>query len=168
MSRARISLDLGPLPRGSILKPGHNKTASLLEVLRSLAVKNQREQPRVFYSLREVAKRFKMPVSTVTKVYHDMEQEGLLSRVRSSKTILNGLRHNRRVSVRGLVGLPVLTAHFIAIQEYRTFFISIRRELWSRGFATTMVFFRTHEAVDGTLSDQLKSLEVDTAMWLTP
>lgn len=168
MSRARISPDLGPLPSGSALKAGHNETASLLEVLRSLAVKNQREQPRVFYSLREVAKRFKVPISTVAKVYHDMEQEGLLSRMRSSKTILNGLRHNRRMSVRGLIGLPVLTTHFITIQEYRTFFISIRRELWSRGFATTMVFFRTHEAVDGTLSDQLKSLEVDTVVWLQP
>ena len=102
MPRARISPDLGPLPSGSALKAGHNETASLLEVLRSLAVKNQREQPRVFYSLREVARRFKVPVSTVAKVYHDMEQEGLLSRMRSSKTILNGLRHSRRMSVRGV------------------------------------------------------------------
>ena len=67
-----------------------------------------------------------------------------------------------------MIGLPVLTTHFITIQEYRTFFFSIRRELWLRGFATTMVFFRTHEAVDGTLSDQLKSLEVDTVVWLQP
>src|ERR1700719_1800971 len=168
MSRARISLDLGPLPRGSILKPGHNKTASLLEVLRSLAVRNQREQPRVFYSLREVAKRFKVPVSTAAKAYHEMEQEGLLSRVRSSKTVLNGLRDNRQLSVRGFVGLPALISHFIAIQDYRTFLLCMRRELWLRGFATTMLFFRHVEAADGRLSDQLKSLEVDTVIWLQP
>jgi len=168
MSRARISPDLGPLPRGSALKAGHNKTASLLEVLRSLAVKNQREQPRVFYSLREVARRFKVPVSTVAKVYHDMEQEGLLSRVRSSKTVLNGLRDNRQLSVRGFVGLPALISHFIAIQDYRTFLLCMRRELWLRGFATTMLFFRHVEAADGRLSDQLKSLEVDTVIWLQP
>ena len=168
MSRARISPDLGPLPRGSALKAGHNKTASLLEVLRSLAVRNQREQPRVFYSLREVANRFKVPVSTVATAYHDMEQEGLLSRVRSSKTILNGLRNSRRLSVRAFVGLPTLISHFIAIQDYRTFFLCIRRELWLRGFATTMVFFRHDEAADGRLSDQLKSYEVDTVIWFQP
>jgi hypothetical protein len=59
-------------------------------------------------------------------------------------------------------------SHFIAIQDYRTFLICMRRELWSRGFATTMFFFRHNEAVDGTLSEQLKSYEVDSVIWLQP
>ena len=168
MSQPRISPDLGPLPPGSALKAGHNKTTGLLEVLRPLAVKNQREQPRVFYSLREVAKRFNVPVSTVSNVYHEMEQEGLLSRVRSSKTVLNGLRHNRRLSVRAFVGLPTLISHFVAIQDYRTFLLCMRRELWLRGFATTMFFFRQDEVADGRLSEQLKSYEVDTVIWFQP
>jgi DNA-binding transcriptional regulator YhcF (GntR family) len=117
-----------------------DKADGLRQALRSVAIKNQREQPRVFYSLREVAKRFRVPVSTVAKIYHDMVQDGLLSRVRGSRTVLNGLRNNRRLSVRGFVGLPALISNFVAIQEYRTFFISLRRELWSRGFATTMFF----------------------------
>src|SRR5690349_19085993 len=94
MPRARISADLGPLPRGSTLS-GYNRTENLRQLLRSLALKNQREQPRVFYSLREVATKLRVPISAVAKIYREMEQEGLLSRVRSSKTILNGLRHNR-------------------------------------------------------------------------
>jgi hypothetical protein len=97
-----------------------------------------------------------------------MEEEGLLSRVRGSKTVLNSLRNNRQLSVRGFVGLPALMSHFIAIQDYRTFLICMRRELWSRGFATTMFFFRHNEAVDGTLSEQLKSYEVDSVIWLQP
>jgi len=131
-------------------------------------MKNQREQPRVFYSLREVAKRFRVPVSTVAKIYHDLEEEGLLSRVRSSKTILNGLRHNRNLSIRGFVGLPVLTSHFITMPEYRAFFICIRRELWLRGFAATMFFFQPDEAADRRLSDELKSFGIDTVIWLQP
>jgi DNA-binding transcriptional regulator YhcF (GntR family) len=139
--QTRISRDLGPLPRGPALKGRYDKADGLCQALRSLAIKNQREQPRVFYSLREVAKRFRVPVSTVAKIYHDMEQDGLLSRMRGSRTVLNDLRNNRRLSVRGFVGLPALISNFVAIQEYRTFFISLRRELWSRGFATTMFFF---------------------------
>jgi hypothetical protein len=168
MFQTRISRDLGPLPSRSALKATHQKADSLLEILRSLAIKNQREQPRVFYSLREVARQFRVPVSTVAKIYHDMEQEGLLSRVRGSRTVLNGLRNNRQLSVRGFVGLPALMSHFIAIQDYRTFLICIRRELWLRGFATTMFFFRHDEAANGTLSDQLKSYDVDTVIWLQP
>src|ERR1700736_3289296 len=168
MPRTKILRDLEPLPRGSAMRGTRHKTDALLKILRSLAIRNQREQPRVFYSLREVAKQFRVPVSTVAKIYRDMEQEGLLSRVRGSKTILNGLRYNRRLSVRAFVGLPALLSNFITIQDYRTFFICIRRELWLRGFATTMVFFRHVEAADGRLSDQLKSLEVDTVIWLQP
>jgi hypothetical protein len=168
MFQTRISRDLGPLPSRSALQATHQKADSLLEILRSLAIKNQREQPRVFYSLREVAKQFRVPISTVARIYHDMEQEGLLNRVRGSRTVLNGLRNNRQLSVRGFVGLPALMSHFIAIQDYRTFLICMRRELWLRGFATTMFFFRHDEAANGMLSDQLKSYDVDTVIWLQP
>lgn len=168
MSQPRISPDLGRLPSGSTLKETEHKTENLRQLLRSLAIKNQREQPRVFYSLREVASRFKLPVSTVAKIYREMEQEGLLSRVRGSKTVLNGLRNSRRLSVRGLVGLPALISHFITIQEYRTFFLWMRRELWLRGFATTTFFMRPDEEADGTLSNQARSHEVDMIIWLQP
>ena len=156
------------MPRVSNLKDTEHKIQNLRQLLRSLAIKNQREQPRVFYSLREVATRFKVPISTVAKIYREMEWEGLLSRVRGSKTVLNGLRKSRRLSVRGLVGLPALISHFITIHEYRTFFIWMRRELWLRGFATTTFFLRPNEEADGTLTDQSKNYEVDMVIWLQP
>jgi hypothetical protein len=168
MPQSRISPDLGPLPRAVVLKDAQPRTENLRQLLRSLAIKNQREQPRVFYSLREVANQLKVPVSIVAKIYREMEQEGLLTRVRGSKTVLNGLRNSRRLSVRGLVGLPALISHFITIQEYRTFFIWMRRELWLRGFATTTFFLRPDEEADRTLSDQSKSYEVDMIIWLQP
>jgi hypothetical protein len=97
-----------------------------------------------------------------------MEHEGLLSRVRGSKTILNGLRHNRKLSVRGFVGLPILFSRFTTMPEYRMFFICIQRELWLRGFAASMFFSGPSEIADGTLVEQLKSYEVDTVIWLQP
>jgi len=145
-----------------------HKTDGLLRIIRSLALKKQRNQSRVFYSVREIAKQFRVPVSTVAKIYRDMEQDGLLSRVRGSKTILNGLHHHRRLNVRAFVGLPAVLSNFITIQDYRAFFTCIRRELWLRGFATTTVFFQPDEVIDGTLSDRLKAFEVDTVIWLSP
>ncbi len=168
MPQSRISPDLGRLPRVSAFKDAKHKTDNLRQLLRSLAIKNQREQPRVFYSLREVAEQFKVPVSTVARIYREMEEEGLLSRVRGSKTVLNGLRNSRRLSVRGFVGLPALISHFIAIQDYRVFLTSIQNELWLRGFAATMFFIRDNEIADGRLRDRLKGYEVDTVIWLQP
>jgi DNA-binding Lrp family transcriptional regulator len=167
MPRTKISRDLGPLPRRGP-RMANQKATNLLRIIRSLALKNQRNQSRVFYSVREVAKQFRVPLSTVAKIYRDMEQDGLLSRVRGSRTILNGLRHHRRLSVRAFVGLPAVLSNFITIQDYRTFFTCIRHELWLRGFATMTVFFRPDEVADGTLSERLKSFEVDTVIWLSP
>ncbi len=109
-----------------------------------------------------------MPVSTVAKTYHDLEREGLLTRMRGSKTVLNGLRHNRRLSVRAFVALPALFSHYIGLQEYRAFFIGLERELWLRGFAATTVLFRPDEEADGTLLERLKSYGVDAVIWLQP
>src|SRR5947209_17167594 len=139
MSRSRISPDLGRLPSVAGLNKAERRPDDLRQLLRSLAIKNQREQPRIFYSLREVASKFNVPVSTVSRVYREMEQEGLLSRVRGSKTLLNGLRNSRRLSVRGFVALPALISHFIAIQDYRTCLTCMTRQLWLRRSASTVL-----------------------------
>ncbi len=166
MARTRVSRDLGPLPARSALRTAY-KSKTVRQILHSLAIKNQTEQSRIFYSLREVAARFKVPVSAVAKIYRDMESEGLLSRVRGSKTILNGMRYSRR-PVRAVVGLPAVFSNFIAIPEYRNFFTSIQRELWLRGFATTTVLFQPEEVEDGSLSERLKNYEIDSVIWLQP
>lgn len=168
MPRKKISRTLGPLPSARGLGDAQNKTERLIEILRAVAVKNQREQPRTFYSVREIAKQFRVPLSTVSRAYRHLEQEGLLSRVRGSKTILQGLHFDRQLSVRAFVGLPASLSGFVTIQDYRTFFIRIRRELRLRGFATAMAFFEKEEARTGALSKRLKTYEVDTVLWYQP
>ena len=168
MPRTRISRDLGPLPRDSVLSGAHGKTDSLLQILRALAIKNQREQPRVFYSLREVARKYKLPVSTVSETYRVLEKEGLLTRMRGSKTVLSGLRYNRRLSIRAFVGLAALVPNYVALPEYRGFFVTLRQELWLRGFAATTVFFHPDESASEKLSARLKALGVDTVIWFHP
>lgn len=168
MPRTKISRDLGPLPQRSIRKSAHQKSENLFQVLRSLALKHQREHPRVFYSLREVADQFSVPVSSVSKVYCDLEREGLLSRVRGSKTFLQGRRYNRRLSVRAIVGLPILFSNFISSPDYRAFYNSVQSELWLRGFAPTALFCRPTEITDGSLIERANSYGSDIIIWLSP
>lgn len=165
MARKKVSRALAPLPQGRALGAAEHKTERLVEILRSVAVKNQQEQPRAFYSVRDVAAHFDIPVSTVSRVYRYLEQEGLLNRVRGSKTILQGLHFDRHLRVRAFVGLPASLSAFVTLQDYRTFFIKIRRELRLRGFATAMAFFERDEARTDALSQRLKTYEVDTVIW---
>jgi DNA-binding transcriptional regulator YhcF (GntR family) len=168
MARKKVTRALAPLPNRRALEKAHHKTEALIDVLRDVAVKNQQEQPRAFHSVREVAAHFRVPVSTVSKVYRTLEQEGLLSRVRGSKTLLQGLHFDRQLKVRAFVGFPASVSRFITLQDYRSFFIRIRRELRLRGFAAATAFFEPGEAGTDTLAKRFKAYEVDTVIWFEP
>jgi hypothetical protein len=168
MARKKVPRTLSPLPTRRRLERAEHKTESLVEILRESAVKNQRDQPHAFYSMRDVSAHFAVPFSTVSRVYHRLEQEGLLTSVRGAKTLLQGLHFDRHQGVRAFVGLPASLSAFITIQPYRTFFIRIRRELRLRGFATGMIFHEKEEARSAALSERLKAYEVDTVLWFQP
>src|SRR5437588_11087987 len=114
MARKKVSRTLAPLPTKRVLHDAHHKTERLIEILREVALKNQQDQPRTFYSVRDVARQFKVPISTVSRAYRHLEQEGLLNRVRGSKTILQGLHFDRNLSVRAFVALPV--SHLVSVR----------------------------------------------------
>ncbi len=168
MARKKVTRALAALPSRRALEKAHHKTETLTDILREVAVRNQHDQPRTFYAVREVASHFRVPVSTVSKTYKQLEQEGLLSRVRGSKTILQGLHFDRQLKVRAFVGFPASLSAFVTLQDYRTFFIRIRRELRLRGFAAATAFFEPAEAASDVLSQRLKAYEVDTVIWFQP
>jgi hypothetical protein len=168
MGRKTVSRSLAQLPPASSLTDRGHRTDRLLEILRSVALKNQKEQSQTFYSVRDVAARFRVPLSSVSQIYRHLEKEGLLSRVRSSKTVLQGLDYDRRLSVRAFVGLPALFSAFMTIQDYRMFFIRIRRKLRLRRFASAMLFFDQKPIEMRAMSERLKTYEVDTVIWFQP
>src|SRR5437588_963706 len=168
MARKKVPRTLTRLPDRRRLEQAHHKTEELTAILREAAQKNRRAQPRAFYSMREVSAHFRVPFAVVSRVYDRLEQEGLLTAVRGSKTLLQGQQFDRQLSVRAFVGLPASLSSFVTVQGYRTFFIKIRRELRLRGFATGMVFYDREEARSQTLSRRLKAYEVDTVLWFQP
>jgi DNA-binding transcriptional ArsR family regulator len=168
MARKIVSRALAPLPDPRSLAATQHKSDALTEILRHVAVKTQQEQPRTFYSVREIALQFGVPVSTVSRVYRRLEEEGLLSTVRGSKTMLQGLHFDRQLSVRAFIGLPASLSSFLTIQDYRMFFIRIRRELRLRGFATAMLFHEGGEEERPAFSARLKAYQVDTVLWFEP
>src|SRR5262245_31068768 len=60
---------LPPLPTRLTLKAKERKGTQLLEILRGIAIANQHEGPQVFYPIREIARHFTVPLSTVSRVY---------------------------------------------------------------------------------------------------
>jgi hypothetical protein len=168
MARKKVTRSLPELPHPPRFAARDHKTDQILSILRSVAVETQINSPQPFYSIRDVAAHFHVPQSTVGQIYRRLEQEGLLSRVRGSKTILQGLNFDRRLQVRAFVGLPASLSAFITLQDYRMFFIRVRRELRVRGFATAMLLFEGDEVGTPAFAERLKAYEVDTVLWFEP
>jgi hypothetical protein len=168
MARKKIVRGLPPLPKRLTFKAKQHKGAQLVEILRGIALPNQQEEPQVFYPIREIARRFAVPVSTVSRIYHQLEEEGILVSIRGSKTLLQGLSGGRHLSVLGFVGMPALTSFFVTLQDYRTFFIRTRRELRARGFAVATVFYDRSEGQNGRLFSRIDKHDFDTVLWHQP
>ena len=163
MARKKTVRGVLPLPARPTLSAKEHKGTQLLEILRGFAIANQQEEPQVFYSIREVAHHFAVPVSTVSRVHCELEEEGILVSIRGSKTLLQGLSSGRHLSVRGFVGMPALTSSFVTLQDCRTFFIRTRRELRSRGFAVATVFYDRAEAE--RVFSRIDKYDFDTVLW---
>jgi hypothetical protein len=151
-----------------VLEAKKHKGAQLLEILRGVAIANQREEPQVFYPIREVARHLGVPVSTVSRVYDALEEEGMLVSVRGSKTLLQGLSGGRHLNVLGFVGMPARTSSFVTLQDCRTFLIRTRRELRARGFAVAMMFYDQSEGKNGDLFSRMDRYNFDTVLWHQP
>jgi hypothetical protein len=157
-----------PLPSRLTLRAQEHKGAQLLKILRGIAIAKQQEEPQVFYPIREVARRFAVPVSTVSRVYGALQEEGILVRIRGSKTLLQGLSGGRQLSVLGFVGMPALTSSFVTLQDCRTFFIRTRRELRVRRFAVATMFYDRSEGQNGRLFSRIDKHDFDTVLWYQP
>ena len=76
--------------------------------MRGIAINNQTEEAQLFYPLRDVARHFHVTLSTIGRIYDQLEEEGILVSVRGSKTLLQGLSSGRHLSVLGFLGTGFL------------------------------------------------------------
>ncbi len=166
--RERASIPLPRLPRRLILKKSETRASALFRILQGVAQNNRTAQTQTFYSLREVAENFTLPLSLVSRVFHRLEEEGLLGRIRGSRTVLHGRKYDRHLHVRGVVGLPVSIFRFAAFSDYRIFITQLRRQLRRRGFMPAAVFFERHEVRGTFLAEHLLEPKSDSVIWFGP
>lgn len=153
----------------SVISESENKAELLLQLVRRLALDQQGDAPQNFISLREASNRFGVSLSTMAKVYRRLKSEGLIISVRGAKTILAGRRSTRQLTVRGVIGVPVSLANFLAQPEYRMAILQMRAELLLHGFATNELYFQAPlDVAAGFLSARFSRASVDTVLWLLP
>lgn len=144
------------------------KTDRLLKTLRQLALKQQKEAPQLFLSLRQAARRFDVSIATMAAVYKQLVGQGILHSVRGSRTILRGRETSRTLQVRGLIGMPLSVPRLHGLRDYRECFLRLRHELNVRGFAIAPFYFEEREIRASLFVERSKKEKLDMVVWLQP
>jgi hypothetical protein len=151
-----------------IVRARNGNSTRLLNNVRRLAKQQQRDTPCAFLSLRNAAERFGVSVSEMATVYRLLAEEGMLTAIRGSRTMLRPEGAGRSLRVAGFIGIPVSTFRFLTLREYREAFLNIRHELFARGFASRCIFFEGLEIDADALIEAFSKAGVDSLLWLLP
>jgi len=145
-----------------------NKSHAVESGLRQVvaAVRGRKRVP--FYAMREVAEYFDSSLRAVSAAYEKLGQEGLLTIVRGSQTLLEGRRQAPKSPLRGVVGIPVALPSFLFGNNPRQFFIRFEEELRRLSYVVDFIFYATGSDDTHHLVERLLSHDLDTAMWMGP
>ncbi|HEY3601844.1 MAG TPA: hypothetical protein VGK72_07790, partial [Chthoniobacterales bacterium] len=166
--RPRVPARVPVLPRRLVLKEGETPADALFGLLREMARSGRMAQDRTFYSLREIATRFQLPLSLVNRVFARLEKEGLIAKIRGSRTILPGRKYDRHFYIRGVIGIPVSIFRFSAFADYREFVLVLRRKLRRHHFMPAAVFYERDQNRADFLSERLFDAKADHVLWFSP
>ena len=172
MARKRVLRNLPPLQETfqgvSGFSASGNKQLTLLEELRKVGKRLRKRQSIPFYSMREVAGYFSLPLRTVALVYETLELEGILNRIRGSKTMLVGKTISPRMPVRAVVGVPIWL-HALVVSPYsRAVNVELEERLRKNGFVADLIFFRSEEIYESDFTQRLLHHNLDQVIWHTP
>ena len=173
MSRKNNHPDLPPL---AIAFPGFKgfsetdiKQQIVFDALRSAALHFRAQKSCKFYTMREVATFFSVPLRTAALAYEGLESEGLLARVRGSKTLLTGRASFPRKSIRGVIGLPIWMNTLRLSPFTQQLNMKLESHLRKCGFVADLIFHHLkREETHPDFAERLLQHHLDAVIWHNP
>ena len=153
------------IPANSTAK---DKMDLVLRLLRQAAERRRESKGRPFYSIRTVARHFRLPPTTVTRLYGQLKTEGVLGSIWGSKTIIEPVDMDKDIRLKAFVGLPVSLREFSLVPSYRDFFRLMQHTLWKQRFGSQLVFYENGFGNSSKFADTLFNYRVDVVIWLAP
>jgi hypothetical protein len=173
MSRVTVHRNLPPLAKMlehfSSFPGGKSHQQVVIEELRGVAEKLNSTVSQPFYSMREVADFFRVPLGTISRVYKRLEREGVVSRIRSSHTMLVGKEVLPREAVRGVVGLYVWLHSMVLLAYTQTLVIEFEEHLRRLGYVADIIFHSAkNEETEPDFVTRLLQHRLDAVVFHTP
>jgi len=171
MARKSLEHSLAPLrsvfPQFRRFKKAENHLHRVAALLKEAAQKLRKARNQPFYSMREVAAFFAIPLRTVALAYRKLEDGGLLIRIRGSHTQLLGRGVYSRHPARSIVSVPIPSESFISSPFTRDMCRLLSQELWRHHFVAHLIFSQPSQYATPAFARRLAD-ESDTVIWLFP
>ncbi len=172
MNRIRLLTNLPPLADLMLgfagLTATPTRSHALHAQLRRLIIRLRGRQPRRFYSTREVARFFMVAPELARRAFGELQREGLLTRVRSSMTVITPQHKQPRATVRGVVGLPVWHNGYCSLSTWREFHVRLEDELRRRHYVADLIFFDKNAPNLPHFRETLLNHDLDYLVWYLP
>src|ERR1043166_9739254 len=150
------------------MRTGELTDSQVLALIERAAMAYRSGEAKPFYPLRQAAMQLEVPVSAMVRVYGRLKKKGILSTLRGSQTQLLGRRTGRRLHIKSFIGLPVSYSSFLTVQDYRRFYLELRREAQLRGFVCNLIFYTDGPESLAELSKTVYEFGVDSLVWFRP
>jgi hypothetical protein len=173
MSRVIVHRSLPPLKKVlanfSGFPANKSRQQVMIDVLRTAAKRLKSAGSQPFYSMRETAVFFRAPLGTISLVYKALEREGLLNRIRSSRTMLVGKKVLPREAVRGVVGIPIWLHSIVLMVYTRTLAMELEEHLRRSGYVADIIFHAAkEEEAEPEFATRLLRHRLDAVVLHTP
>lgn len=123
----------------------------------------------LFHTVRETADYFGVSLWTVGAAYRRLEREGIIVRIRGSKTIIparRGVPSQKRV--RGVVAVMIWLPGFLHVPDVREAVMLTEERLRRAQFVADIVFYREEDKTNPALAARVIAHEPDCVLWFTP
>lgn len=148
---------------------GKSRQQIIHDELREVADRLRSNVPQPFYSMREIANHFQVPLGTVSRVYKRLENECIISRIRSSHTMLMGRNVLPRTAVRGVVGIYIWLRSMINLPYTSSLVMGFEQRLRRIGYVTDVIFHsETNEEITPAFASRLLEHPLDIVVLHTP
>ncbi len=172
MPRKQNTIKLPPLrevfPSFTKFEAGENHQRIITNLIRECCTGLQQNEALIFYTVREIASFFNVSLRTVALSYATLDREGILSRVRGSRTMLTGKKLTPQQPVHAVVGLPIRLQSLITSPFECRLQMAMEESLRSRGFVADSIFFRIDEECDPDFTTRLARHNLDVVIWYSP
>jgi hypothetical protein len=142
------------------------KAAAILRLLRQAALTSAKKKRTQFYSIREVARHFGVPATTIARIYGALKQEGVLTPIWGSKTFVESKKLDRNRRIKSILGLPASLRSFSTLANYRCFFLEMDKALWKAGFGARLIFYEDNDLDASNFIHSLTKFQLDGVVWL--